>query len=187
MVKSKFYKRGKFDRIIRTGYYSKEKDVPSDWGDILLKIMQAEVSGATGQCAPEAWYLVRATGLWWLAQTQSAYQPVSETFWHEMQLCTSCCETTYGDVRGQWGQSHNHIIAIGNHLKLSPGFPPLHTVHASFPAHGVPSFRLITLLHHRLELNFTSGGILTSSLFFTGSSPTFRNVGASFWLTQHPM
>ena len=31
------------------------------------------------------------------------------------------------------------LIAIGNPLKLSPDFPPLHTVHAAFTAHGVPS------------------------------------------------
>lgn len=30
-------------------------------------------------------------------------------------------------------------IAIGNPLKLSPDFPPLHTVHATFTAHGAPS------------------------------------------------
>ena len=30
-------------------------------------------------------------------------------------------------------------MAIGNPLKLSPDFPPLHTVHATFTAHGVPS------------------------------------------------
>ena len=30
-------------------------------------------------------------------------------------------------------------IAIGKTLILSPSFPPLHTVHAPFNAHGVPS------------------------------------------------
>jgi hypothetical protein len=30
-------------------------------------------------------------------------------------------------------------IAIGKYLMLSPTFPPLHTVHANFSAHGVPS------------------------------------------------
>ena len=36
---------------------------------------------------------------------------------------------------------HEHLrqIAIGNPLKLSPDFPPLHTVHATFTAHGAPS------------------------------------------------
>ena len=33
-----------------------------------------------------------------------------------------------------WGQ-----IAIGNPLMSSLDFPPLHTVHESFPSHGVPS------------------------------------------------
>ena len=32
-----------------------------------------------------------------------------------------------------------HEIAIGNSLKLSPTFPPLRTVHATFIAHGAPS------------------------------------------------
>lgn len=31
------------------------------------------------------------------------------------------------------------VIAIGKNLILSPTFPPLHTVHATFIAHGVPS------------------------------------------------
>ena len=35
-----------------------------------------------------------------------------------------------------WGSA---MIAIGNPLKLSPDFPPLHTVHATFTAHGAPS------------------------------------------------
>ena len=37
--------------------------------------------------------------------------------------------------------THEHLrpIAIGNPLKLSPDFPPLHTVHATFTAHGAPS------------------------------------------------
>ena len=36
---------------------------------------------------------------------------------------------------------HEHLllIVIGNPLMLSPDFPPLHTVHATFTAHGVPS------------------------------------------------
>ena len=31
------------------------------------------------------------------------------------------------------------VIVIGKLLKLSPAFPPLHTVQASFPAYGVPT------------------------------------------------
>jgi hypothetical protein len=33
-------------------------------------------------------------------------------------------------------------IAIGNPLKLSSDFPPLHTVRATFTAHGVPPFMI---------------------------------------------
>ena len=36
------------------------------------------------------------------------------------------------------GQSDDPIV-IGNPLMLSPDFPPLHTVHATFTAHGAPS------------------------------------------------
>jgi hypothetical protein len=31
------------------------------------------------------------------------------------------------------------VIVIGKLLTLSPAFPPLHTVQASFPAYGVPT------------------------------------------------
>jgi hypothetical protein len=34
---------------------------------------------------------------------------------------------------------YNQIIVIGNPLMSSPGFPPLHTGHATFTASGVPS------------------------------------------------
>ncbi len=34
-------------------------------------------------------------------------------------------------------------IAIGNSLKLSPNFPPLHTVRDSFPSYGVPSYHQV--------------------------------------------
>ena len=45
------------------------------------------------------------------------------------------------------------VIAIGKHLKLSPAFPPLHTVRATFTAHGVPSnLFAILLLHHSIIL-----------------------------------
>ena len=37
---------------------------------------------------------------------------------------------------------YGRIIVIGNRLKSSPGFPPLHTVHAAFTAHGVPSIKV---------------------------------------------
>ena len=33
-------------------------------------------------------------------------------------------------------------IAIGKPLKLSPAFPPLHTVRAAFTAYGVPSLAI---------------------------------------------
>ena len=35
-------------------------------------------------------------------------------------------------------------IVIGNPLILSPGFPPLHTGHATFTASGVPSIKQIS-------------------------------------------
>ena len=37
------------------------------------------------------------------------------------------------------GTGRSGRIAIGNRLMCSPGFPPLHTVHAAFTAHGAPS------------------------------------------------
>jgi hypothetical protein len=44
---------------------------------------------------------------------------------------------------------------IGNSLRLSPSFPPLHTVHDSFPSHGVPS-----------QENFNQIYTFTNSLLF---------------------
>jgi len=38
-------------------------------------------------------------------------------------------------------------IAIGNSLKLSPSFPSLHTVHATFTAHGVPSIFFLLAIY----------------------------------------
>ena len=43
---------------------------------------------------------------------------------------------TFQQVLGQL------YIAIGNSLKLSLSFPPLHTVRATFTAHGVPPFMI---------------------------------------------
>ena len=37
---------------------------------------------------------------------------------------------------------------IGNPLKLSPGFPPLHTGHATFTASGVPSSIVSAVIHN---------------------------------------
>ena len=39
-------------------------------------------------------------------------------------------------------------IVIGNPLMLSPDFPPLHTVHATFTAHGVPSLVILTIYYN---------------------------------------
>ena len=39
-------------------------------------------------------------------------------------------------------------MPIGKALKSSPPFPPAHTVHATFTAHGVPSFSQTTEGHH---------------------------------------
>ena len=41
---------------------------------------------------------------------------------------------------------HEEPIVIGKPLKLSPAFPPLHTVHATFTAHGVPSLNILSNL-----------------------------------------
>jgi hypothetical protein len=45
---------------------------------------------------------------------------------------------------GRFGAMAHHLmdflfIAIGKALKQSPPFPPLKTVHDSFPSHGLPS------------------------------------------------
>ena len=40
------------------------------------------------------------------------------------------------------------MIVIGNPLKLSPGFPPLHTGHATFTASGVPSSIVSAVIHN---------------------------------------
>ena len=42
-------------------------------------------------------------------------------------------------------------IAIGNPLKSSPDFPPLSTVHESFPSHGAPSPSTLLFHTHDLE------------------------------------
>ena len=47
-----------------------------------------------------------------------------------------------------WGSA---MIVIGNPLKLSPDFPPLHTVHATFTAHGVPSNSVVQGFQHTLH------------------------------------
>ena len=41
--------------------------------------------------------------------------------------------------RGLKSQKGHSFIVIGNPLKLSPDFPPLHTGRATFTASGVPS------------------------------------------------
>lgn len=40
------------------------------------------------------------------------------------------------------------MIPIGKRLMPSPAFPPVHTVHATFTAHGVPSSLRPTGVHH---------------------------------------
>ena len=44
--------------------------------------------------------------------------------------------------------SYYIVIVIGNPLKLSPGFPPLHTGHATFTASGVPSSIVSAVIHN---------------------------------------
>lgn len=48
----------------------------------------------------------------------------------------------------EWEGSILKIIVIGNPLKLSPGFPPLHTGHATFTASGVPSSIVSAVIHN---------------------------------------
>lgn len=43
--------------------------------------------------------------------------------------------------------STSHIV-IGKRLILSPTFPPLHTVRATFTAYGVPTISCHSILHH---------------------------------------
>ncbi len=47
-----------------------------------------------------------------------------------------------------WMEMRHPIIVIGNPLMLSPDFPPLHTVHATFTAHGVPSLVILTIYYN---------------------------------------
>lgn len=46
------------------------------------------------------------------------------------------------------GSVTKEAIVIGNPLMLSPDFPPLHTVHATFTAHGVPSLVILTIYYN---------------------------------------
>ena len=48
-----------------------------------------------------------------------------------------------------------HLIAIGNPLKLSPDFPPLSTVHESFPSHGAPSIHILNVLNTIYTLRYS--------------------------------
>lgn len=47
-----------------------------------------------------------------------------------------------------WSYAQLISIVIGNPLKLSPGFPPLHTGHATFTASGVPSSIVSAVIHN---------------------------------------
>ena len=49
---------------------------------------------------------------------------------------------------------------IGNPLKSSPDFPPLHTVHAAFTAHGVPSEMNFNSFKHNLHTSLQHGMLL---------------------------
>ena len=46
-------------------------------------------------------------------------------------------------------------IVIGNSLKLSPSFPPLHTVRAIFTAYCVPSRKKISILSTTYTLRYS--------------------------------
>ena len=49
------------------------------------------------------------------------------------------CDLDSNDVKSIGNGDLGHKIAIGKSLTLSPSFPPLHTVRATFTAHGVPT------------------------------------------------
>ena len=51
-------------------------------------------------------------------------------------------------IKGSGGRTAAPHIVIGNPLMLSPDFPPLHTVHATFTAHGVPSLVILTIYYN---------------------------------------
>ena len=60
-------------------------------------------------------------------------------YWRSALLPASRCPFRYG---------YRRKIVIGNPLKLSPGFPPLHTGHATFTASGVPSSIVSAVIHN---------------------------------------
>ena len=53
-----------------------------------------------------------------------------------------------GAVEGGGGRTAAPDVGVGNPLMLSPDFPPLHTVHATFTAHGVPSLVILTIYYN---------------------------------------
>ena len=78
---------------------------------------------------------------------------------------------------------HLVIISIGKILILSLFFPPIHTVRATFTAHGVPSIIIIDLwplLHTSLQ----SISMLRSLLFSICSSTYYSSLDYIFKLYQ---
>ena len=58
-------------------------------------------------------------------------------------------QSTVDDSTERWLDGiEEKVIVIGNPLKLSPGFPPLHTGHATFTASGVPSSIVSAVIHN---------------------------------------
>ena len=80
------------------------------------------------------------------------------------QSCPRCRRRHLSAV----GESEVSMMAIGKPLILSPAFPPPHTVHAAFTAHGVPpnKLRLVVIA----PPGITPGSILRPPLFSTDSA-----------------
>lgn len=73
------------------------------------------------------------------ALTVDSYRPINSH--RPKNICTQVNDSyaVISQQSIQFRKRFRNIIAIGNLLKSSPGFPPLHTVRAPFDAHGVPS------------------------------------------------
>lgn len=62
--------------------------------------------------------------------------------------CLSAPSSRSRSSQKRWTDCCRPTIVIGNPLMLSPDFPPLHTVHATFTAHGVPSLVILTIYYN---------------------------------------
>lgn len=59
----------------------------------------------------------------------------------------SKCRADRSERRPGWREELPELIVIGNPLMISQDFPPLHTVHESFPSYGVPSSTEIKVIY----------------------------------------